>query len=95
MPRVLYVSGVYSEYLHELSMQVYQVLSKEPTVKIRPDYRPFSWLPHVTMGKQLTGEELERAFATLRKDFHMLKGAVVRIGLSRTGPYRDLDSREL
>lgn len=95
VPRVLYVSAVYSEYLHGLAKRVYQVLSKEPMVKIRPDYRPFSWLPHVTMGKQLEGEEPEKAFAVLQKEFHVLKGNVVRVGLSCTGPYRDLGSREL
>lgn len=95
VPRVLYVGAVYSEYLHEMAEQVYRVLSREPAVKIRPDYRPFSWLPHVTVGKQLSGEELERAFVVLRKDFHRLRGEVVRVGLSRTGPYRDLGSREL
>ena len=95
VPRVLYVSAVYSEYLHRLALQVYQVLEQDSSVKVRPDYKPFSWLPHVTIGKQLVGAETEKAFAVLQKEFHVLKGTVVRVGLSRTGPYRDLDSAEL
>lgn len=94
-PQVIYVGAVYSEYLHELSQCVDKVLSGENTVRIRPNYRPFSWLPHVTIGKQLTGEALAQAFAVMQKNFHVLRGKVVRIGLSKTNPYQDLGIREL
>lgn len=95
LPQVIYVGAVYDAYLHELSRSVDKVLSAEEAVRIRPNYRPFSWLPHVTIGKQMAGEELRRAFAVMQENFHVLKGRVVRIGLSRTNPCRDLDSREL
>ncbi len=95
LPRVIYVGAVYSEYLHGLAQEVYRVLEREPGVIVRPDYRPFSWLPHVTIGKQMTGEELQRAFTVMQEKFHVRKGKVVGIGLSRTNPYRDLGIREL
>ena len=93
MPQVLYVSAVYSEYLHTLAVEVDRVLSGDSSVQIRPNYRPFSWLPHVTIGKQLTGEALAQAFAVMQRSFHVWKGSVVRIGLSKTNPYRDLGIR--
>lgn len=95
MPQVLYVSAVYSEYLHELSRRVDSILTREEAVQIRASYRPFSWFPHVTIGKQMTTEALAQAFAVMQKSFHVIKGKVVRVGLSRTNPYQDLGTREL
>ncbi len=95
MPQVLYVSAVYSMYLHQLAVEVDKVLSGNTMVKIRPNYRPFSWYPHVTIGKQMTKRQLSTAFTVMQESFHVIKGSVVRIGLSRTNPYRDLGMREL
>ena len=95
LPHVLYVGAVYCEYLHRLSLCVDSVLKRDTSVRIRQAYRPFSWIPHVTIGKQLTKVELNRAFAVLQERFHVIKGSVVRIGLSATNPYRDLEIREL
>lgn len=94
LPQVIYVGAVYDVYLHELAQSVDKVLSAEDAVRIRANYRPFSWLPHVTIGKQMEGEALQRAFAVMQENFHVLRGNVVRVGLSRTNPYRDLGSRE-
>ena len=95
LPQVIYVGAVYSEYLHALSRCADEVLDREESIRIRPNYRPFSWLPHVTLGKQLTKEALSRAFGVMQDNFQVIKGNVVRIGLSRTNPYRDLGIREL
>ncbi len=95
LPQVVYVGVVYSEYLHTLSRCADEVLDREESIRIRRNYRPFSWLPHVTVGKQLTKETLGRAFGVMQENFHVVKGNVVRVGLSKTNPYRDLGSKEL
>ena len=40
-----------------------------PGIKLKPCYKPFSWLPHSTMGKKLTPEQLTDAFRVLQKEF--------------------------
>lgn len=94
LPYVVYVGAVYNEYLHEVSSRIDQVLCREEGILIRPNYRPFSWLPHVTIGKKLTKEQMQEGFRVLQENFQVLKGCVVRIGLSKTNPYGDLDMKE-
>ena len=95
VPDVIYVGAVYSAYLHHLSQSMDKVLFGDKAVRIRPNYRPFSWLPHVTVGKQMTVEELRKAFAVMQESFQIRKGRIVRIGLSKPSPHRDLGSKVL
>ena len=59
-------------------------------IKISPYYRPFQWLPHTTLGKKLSKDEMRAAFETLQNSFGMFSGEVVKIGLAKTNPYRDI-----
>ena len=58
-------------------------------------YKPFSWLPHTTIAKQLSEQEMQTAFPILSKSFGMFEGDVVRIELAKKSPYRELASWDL
>lgn len=94
-PYVIYAAPVLNEYLHNMSACIYEVLSKENDVEISSYYRPFQWLPHTTLGKKLSKEEMKSAFETLQTSFGMFSGEVVRIGLAKTNPYREIINFDL
>ena len=94
-PYVIFLSPVLSEYLHEMSVQISSELQKADEVKISPYYQPFHWLPHTTIGKKLSKEEMKVAFDVLQNCFSPLSGEVVRIGLAKPNPHRDIASWEL
>ena len=70
-------------------------LEKIEDTIISPYYRPFQWLPHTTIGKKLSNEEMQVAFQILQNDFSLFDGTVVKIGLAKTNPYTDIISWEL
>lgn len=94
-PHVLYLSPVLNEYLHQVSVSVYEAMQSVEDTLIRKCYQPFSWLPHTTIAKQLSEEEMRVAFETLQESFGMFSGDVVKIGLARTNPYEDIATWEL
>lgn len=94
-PHVLYLSPVINEYLHQMSSIVSEALSEVDDTIIRKCYRPFSWLPHTTIAKKLTEEEMRVAFEAMQHSFGMFCGKVVRIGLAKTNPYEDIVTWEL
>ena len=89
-PYVIYTAPVLNAYLHEMSERVYEGLKNLEQVKISPYYRPFQWLPHTTLGKKLSKDEMKAAFESLQNSFGMFSGEVVKIGLAKTNPYRDI-----
>ena len=94
-PYVLYITPVLNEYLHDMSVQIYNALSQIDGVKISPFYQPFQWLPHSTIGKTLTQEQMKIAFEVMQNSFGIFEGEVVRIGLAKPNPHRDIMSWEL
>ena len=94
-PYVLYIAPVLNEYLHDMSVQIYNALSQIDGVKISPYYQPFQWLPHSTIGKTLTKEEMKIAFEVMQNSFGMFEGEVLRIGLAKPNPQRDIMNWEL
>jgi len=95
LPYVLFLSPVLNEYLHSLSCKVFNMLDGLEGVSISKYYRPFQWQPHTTVGKKLSAEELLTGVETLQKSFGVFSGNVVRIGLAKTNPYRDIAVWEL
>lgn len=89
-PHVIYIAPVLSEYLHGLSQTVFDNLKSIEGVSISPVYRPFQWMPHATIGKKLSKEEMKLAFETMQGSFGMFDGEVVEIGLAQTNPYCDI-----
>lgn len=89
-PQVLYLEPVLNEYLHKLACVVNEAVKALSDTIVSPYYQPFSWLPHVTLAKQLSGEQMLTAFETLQKRFTPFEGTVARIGIAKTNPHRDL-----
>ena len=88
-PYVIFMQPVLNSYLHQFSQIVYEELQKED-VNVSPFYRPLQWLPHATIGKTLSQEEMKKAFEVMQTHFGVFDSTVVRIGLARTNPHRDI-----
>ena len=85
LPYVMYVTPVLNEYLQELSRSVYDAMGDLPETRVSNYYRPFSWLPHVTMGKTLSKEQMTVAFGVLQFD-----ALVTEVGLAKVNPHVDI-----
>lgn len=90
LPHVIYLAPVLNEYLNTLSLNIYKSLSVVEDIKVRPFYRPLQWMPHTTIGKTLSKEEMGIAFQVLQNQFGVFRGQVTKIGLAKTNPYEDL-----
>lgn len=94
-PNVIYISPVLNVYLHELSVSVYDAVKGVEDTIIHKCYQPFCWLPHTSISKKLSAEEMKAAFAVMQESFGMFSGEGIRIGLAKTNPYEDLVTWEL
>lgn len=94
-PQVLFVQPVLNEYLHNLSVTLSEELSQIEETILSPYYKPFGWLPHCTIAKQLTKEQMAEAHQILQQYFVPMEGRVTRIGVARTNPHRDIRVWEL
>ena len=88
--KVLYVQPVLNAYLHHLSQILTQKLKQIPETILRTNYQPFSWLPHCTIAKQLSKEQMMEAYRVLNEEFVVTDAKVTRIGVAKTNPHRDL-----
>lgn len=95
LPQVIYVQPVLNRYLHNLSVVLTQELGQIEETICSPYYQPFGWLPHCTIAKQLSKEQMVQAFQVLQNCFAPMDGRVVRIGLAKTNPHRDIKVWEL
>ena len=95
VPQVLYLEPVLNRYLHELSVKVSEAVKDIPETIISSYYQPFGWLPHCTLGKQLTKEQALEAFSIMQNSFAPFEGKVTRIGLAVTNPHRDIGVWEI
>lgn len=93
--QVIFVQPVLSEYLHRLVERLTQECEQMEETILRANYQPFCWLPHCTIGKQLSKEQMKQAFETLQNQFVPMDGKVVRIGVAKTNPHRDIRVWEL
>ena len=94
-PTVIFIQPVLNEYLHNLSSMLYDSIAYIPETKVSRYYKPFSWLPHATIAKQLSEDEMRKAFDVLQKSFGIFEGEVVRIELAKKKPYKVIASWEL
>lgn len=94
-PTVIFIQPVLNEYLHKLSSIIYESVANIPDTKVSRFYKPFSWLPHATIAKQLSEEEMRKAFDVLQKSFRMFAGEVVRVELAKKNPFGVIASWEL
>ncbi len=89
-PNVIYAQPVLNVYLHDLSVTLNNAFKDLPDTKLAACYQPFSWLPHTTLGKQLTKEQMTGAFVEMQTQFTGVKGQVIKIGIAKPNPHRDL-----
>ena len=89
-PGVLFAEAVQNAYLFELSSTVNEELQRYDEIKVNQYYRPFSWIPHVTLGKTLDDEQMRTAFSYLQKHFSPFTAGIERFGLARTNPHREI-----
>lgn len=95
LPYVIYAAPVLNKYLHEMSVTLYNALVQVEGVKVSPYYQPFQWLPHTTIGKTLSKEQMKVAFEVMQNSFGVFSGEVVKIGLAKPNPHRDIKIWEL
>ena len=93
--QVIFVQPVLDEYLHELVKIFIQELGQIEDTICSAYYQPFHWLPHCTIGKQLSKVQMQQAFEVLQNQFVPMDGKVVRIGIAKTNPHRDIKVWEL
>lgn len=91
LPYVHYITPVLNNELLELSQTVYEKMSGIPETTISRMYRPGSWLPHVTIGKTLTKEQMLVAFQVLQDSFVPFDATIEELGLSCVNPHRDVE----
>ena len=87
---VIFLTPVLNKYLHNISAEIYDAISVNTGISISRYYRPFQWMPHTTIAKKLTREQLYSAFEELNRNFTIFNGKVTQIGLSKTNPYEDI-----
>lgn len=93
--RVIFISLILNQYLHEISTLIHEGASEISDVSFSKFYLPLNWFPHTTIGKKLSEDELFTAFKVLQKHFSLFEGQVTKIGLSKTKPYKEIKFWEL
>ena len=95
LPYVLYVAPVLNLYLEDMIEQVHDMVKNIPEVRMSRYYQPMQWLPHITLGKKLSKEQMQEGFAVMQEEFIPMEVTVSEIGLAKTNPHRDLIRVEL
>lgn len=90
LPGTLYITPVLNEYLHELSEIYSNEAKKYKELHTDQRYIPFHWLPHTTLAKHLSDVQMKRAFEIMQSQFGPFEGSVIKVGLARTNPYKEL-----
>lgn len=93
--QVIYVEPVQNEYLHSISRELYSIYKGIPDIKFSPYYKPYEWIPHLSVGKHLNEEQMEKAFKVLMRRFAPFEGYITRIGIAKTNPHRDIKVYEI
>lgn len=95
LPYVIYIMPVLNKYLHGLSCEINGCLSGIEGTEVNRFYRPLQWVPHTTVGKTLSKEQMLTAFQILQESFGAFEGETAYIGLAKPNPHRDLMRVEL
>ena len=90
LPNVIFIAPVLNEYLQNMTQSIYEKMESVEETIMNPFYRPYQWVPHTTIGKLMTKEQLRDAFEVLQEQFVPFEGTVTRIGLAKTNPYTEL-----
>lgn len=90
LPYVIYITPVLNEYLQCFSQQIYDIIPKDDEITVSKYYKPMQWLPHVTLGKKLSKEQMQMAFQVMQDGFVPFEGKITSIGLAKTNPHIDV-----
>lgn len=90
LPYVMYLTPVLNKYLYELSQKIYDTVSGISEVSVSRFYQPMQWLPHTTLGKTLTKEQMRIAFEVMQERFVPFDATIIKLGLAKTNPHEDL-----
>lgn len=89
-PYVMYATPVLNQELFELSEEVYSTFFDIPETKMSEYYKPFSWLPHITLGKTLDKVQMQKAFQAMQESFVPFTAQYNEIGISKVNPREDV-----
>ena len=95
LPYVLYAAPVLNLYLEDMIEQVHDMVKHIPEVRMSRYYQPMQWLPHITLGKKLSKEQMQEAFSVMQELFVPMEVTVAEIGLAKTNTHQDLIRVEL
>lgn len=87
----LYIMPVLNHYLFDLSFHLNQIIDQFDHNRDRNRYRPYSWLPHITVARKLEHQQFYKAFEGLSDIFKPQKIKVTKIALSQRKPYHDIE----
>lgn len=94
-PQVIFLTALQNQYLQTLAKIICETVREIEDVKVSPYYEPCSWLPHTTIAKKLSKEEMTLAFEILQNSFGIIWGQSIKIGLAKPNPHRDIISFDL
>ena len=63
--------------------KVFDEVKSIPECAVSRYYKPMSWLPHITLGKTLTKEQMQMAFSVMQESFVPFEATITEIGLAR------------
>lgn len=90
MPYVMYATPVLNDNLQEFSTQVYESFKDIEETTVSKFYQPGSWLPHVTLGKTLSRDQMVEAFMVMQDNFQPFEASITEIGLAKVNPHEDV-----
>lgn len=64
----------------ELQGKVYNVIKDILEVIVSKYYQPYSWLPHMTIGRKLDKNQMAAAFKVMQDDFVPFDEKYVKLG---------------
>ena len=88
-PYVMYAMPVLNQNLFKLSWEVYNAFCDIPETTMSEYYKPFSWLPHITLGKTLDKVQMQKAFQAMQESFIPFTAQFEEIGLAKVNPHED------
>lgn len=89
-PYVMYATPVLNQELFELTEEVYSTFCNIPETKMSEYYKPFSWLPHITLGKTLDKVQMQKAFQAMQESFVPFTAQFDEIGMAKVNPHEDV-----
>lgn len=95
LPYVLYATPVLNEMLQDLQEVVYDTFKDIEDTDISRFYQPYSWLPHITLGKKMDKEQMISAVKVMQEKFAPLEAIITKIGLTKVNPHEDVCVIEL